>query len=85
MIAFLCGVRSPSFVCLMVEFHVLATHHVQQKSEVVCHVHSDNNPYLFSSDFIGAPLLPDLESNGFVAAGTCTEQVRNWEYFQGES
>ena len=36
---------------------------------------SENKPYLFSSDFIGAPLLPDMESNGFVAAGTCTEQV----------
>jgi len=36
---------------------------------------SDNKPYLFSSDFIGAPLLPDMETNGFVAAGTCTDQV----------
>jgi len=29
----------------------------------------------FSSDFIGAPLLPDMETNGFVAAGTCTDQL----------
>eukprot|EP00960_Hanusia_phi_P076811 768613-Hanusia_phi.AAC.3 len=35
----------------------------------------ENKPYLFSSDFIGAPLLPDMETNGFVVAGTCTEQL----------
>eukprot|EP00918_Siedleckia_nematoides_P035008 GHVU01076092.1.p1 GENE.GHVU01076092.1~~GHVU01076092.1.p1 ORF type:complete len:194 (-),score=37.64 GHVU01076092.1:62-586(-) len=42
---------------------------------VIAGLDSENNPYLFSSDFIGAPLLPDMESNGFVAAGTCTEQL----------
>ena len=35
----------------------------------------DNKPYLFASDFIGAPLIPDMETNGFVVAGTCTEQL----------
>eukprot|EP00293_Proteomonas_sulcata_P007586 CAMPEP_0184289438 /NCGR_PEP_ID=MMETSP1049-20130417/1912_1 /TAXON_ID=77928 /ORGANISM="Proteomonas sulcata, Strain CCMP704" /LENGTH=174 /DNA_ID=CAMNT_0026596267 /DNA_START=101 /DNA_END=625 /DNA_ORIENTATION=- len=35
----------------------------------------DNNPYLFASDFIGAPLVPDMDTNGFVLAGTATEQL----------
>jgi 20S proteasome subunit beta 3 len=35
----------------------------------------DNKPYLFASDFIGAPLVPDMDTNGFVVAGTCTEQL----------
>jgi 20S proteasome subunit beta 3 len=42
---------------------------------VIAGLDSENKPYLFSSDFIGAPLLPDMETNGFVAAGTCTEQL----------
>ncbi len=35
----------------------------------------DNKPYLFSSDFFGAPMVPDMDTNGFVVAGTCTEQL----------
>jgi hypothetical protein len=35
----------------------------------------DNKPYLFASDFFGAPLIPDMDTNGFVVAGTCNEQL----------
>ena len=42
---------------------------------VIAGLDKDNNPYLFASDFIGAPLLPDMETNGFVTAGTCTDQL----------
>ena len=35
----------------------------------------DNKPYLFASDFFGAPLVPDMDTNGFVVAGTCNEQL----------
>ena len=42
---------------------------------VIAGLDKENKPYLFSSDFIGAPLLPDMDTNGFVVAGTCTEQL----------
>jgi 20S proteasome subunit beta 3 len=42
---------------------------------VIAGLDSENKPYLFASDFIGAPLIPDMETNGFVTAGTCTEQL----------
>jgi hypothetical protein len=42
---------------------------------VIAGLDTENKPYLFASDFIGAPLIPDMESNGFVVSGTCTEQL----------
>lgn len=42
---------------------------------VIAGLGEDNKPYLFSSDFIGAPMIPDMDTNGFVVAGTCTEQL----------
>eukprot|EP00283_Hemiselmis_rufescens_P015021 CAMPEP_0173468582 /NCGR_PEP_ID=MMETSP1357-20121228/76924_1 /TAXON_ID=77926 /ORGANISM="Hemiselmis rufescens, Strain PCC563" /LENGTH=209 /DNA_ID=CAMNT_0014436805 /DNA_START=22 /DNA_END=651 /DNA_ORIENTATION=+ len=42
---------------------------------VIAGLDAQNNPYLFASDFIGAPLIPDMDSNGFVVSGTCNEQL----------
>jgi len=42
---------------------------------VIAGLDGENKPYLFASDFIGAPLIPDMDSNGFVVSGTCTEQL----------
>lgn len=42
---------------------------------VIAGLDSANEPYLFASDFIGAPLIPDMDSNGFVVAGTSSEQL----------
>eukprot|EP00292_Cryptomonas_paramecium_P015918 CAMPEP_0113675374 /NCGR_PEP_ID=MMETSP0038_2-20120614/7975_1 /TAXON_ID=2898 /ORGANISM="Cryptomonas paramecium" /LENGTH=208 /DNA_ID=CAMNT_0000592131 /DNA_START=26 /DNA_END=652 /DNA_ORIENTATION=- /assembly_acc=CAM_ASM_000170 len=42
---------------------------------VIAGLGEDNKPFLFSSDLIGAPLVPDMDTNGFVVSGTCTEQL----------